>query len=74
MRSATITIDALVRCFSLDQGQLLQLEEWVRRYPDLLESSPGVLYLDPAMVAVRHVRAGWLPHLRIPAMPSIPAR
>ncbi len=74
MRSATITIDAQVRCFSLDQGQLLQLEECARRYPDLLESSPGVLYLDPAMVAVRNVRAGWLPHLRIPEMPTLPAR
>jgi hypothetical protein len=74
MRSATITIEALVRCFSLNEGQYLQLLEWVRRYPDLLESSPGLLYLDPAVVAVRHVRAGWLPHLRIPEMPSLPAR
>jgi hypothetical protein len=74
MRSTTITIEALVRCFALDQGQLLQLEEWIRRYPDLLESSPGVLYLDPAMIAVRHVRAGWLPHLRLPEMPRITSR
>ena len=74
MNSATITIEALVRCFALDQGQLLQLEEWIRRYPDLLESAPGVLFLDPAMIAVRHVRAGWLPHLRLPEMPRIPSR
>jgi hypothetical protein len=25
-------------------------------------------------VAVRNVRAGWLPHLRIPEMPTLPAR
>ncbi|MEI8251161.1 MAG: hypothetical protein WCF98_08335 [Synechococcus sp. ELA057] len=74
MRSATITKDALVRCFQLDQGQLLQLEEWIRRYPDLLVHSPGMLYLDSAMVAVRNVRAGWMPHLRLPEMPRIPSR
>jgi hypothetical protein len=74
MRSATITVDALVRCFRLDQGQLLQLEEWIRRYPDLLVHSPGQLYLDPAMIAVRNVRAGWLPHLRLPEMPTITSR
>ena len=76
MRTATITVDALVRCFSLDQGQLLQLEEWIRRYPDLLVSSPGQLYLDPAMVAVKHVRAGWNPYLaeRLPEVPCIPCR
>ena len=74
MRSTTITVEALVRCFALDQGQLLQLEEWIRRYPDLLESSPGVLYLEPAMIAVRNVRAGWLPHLRLPEMPTLPSR
>jgi hypothetical protein len=74
MRSATITIEALARCFQLDQGQLLQLEEWIRRYPDLLVHSPGQLYLDSAMVAVRNVRHGWLPHLRLPEMPCIPNR
>ena len=74
MRSATITVEALARCFQLDQGQLLQLQEWIRRYPDLLVHSPGQLYLDSAMVAVRNVRAGWLPHLRLPEMPRIPSR
>ena len=74
MRSATITIQALVLCFSLNEGEHLQLQEWVRKFPDLLESSPGVLYLEPAMVAVRNVRSGWLPHLRLPEMPSISSR
>ncbi len=68
MRIATITIDALTRCHGLTNGELLQLEGWVSRYPDLLEASPGELYLEPAMVAVRHVRAGWMPHLRLPEM------
>jgi hypothetical protein len=74
MRPATITVDALVRCFQLDQGQLLQLEEWIRRYPDLLVSSPGQLYLDSAMTAVKHVRAGWNPHIRLPEVPCISSR
>ena len=74
MRTATITLEALTRCHGLTTGELLQLEAWVAKYPDLLEAAPGQLYLEPAMVAIKHVRGGWLPDLRLPAMPSIRAR
>jgi len=68
MRTAQISIDALVQCHRLNRGEFLQLLEWVRRYPDLLEAEPGVLFLEPAMTAVRIVRRGFLPAF-IPRQP-----
>ena len=64
MRQASITIDALIRCHGFNVGEALQLDEWVRRFPDLLVAAPGVLYLDPAMVCARKIRGGWLPDLQ----------
>jgi hypothetical protein len=74
MRTATITVDALVRCFDLNYGELLQLEAWIDKFPDLLVHSPGLLHLGPGMIAVKHVRAGWAPYLRLPEVPCIPSR
>jgi hypothetical protein len=67
MRNGQITLDALVKCFHLNRGEFLQLLEWIRRYPDLLEAEPGVLYLEPAIVAARIVRRGFNPGLKLKA-------
>ena len=64
----TIPLDALVRDFNLTVGELEQLQEWIRRAGDLLESSPNVLYTGPALALLRRIRRGEL----IEALPASP--
>ena len=66
MNAPSITIEALAKLFRLNVGELEQLHEWVNRYSDLIEESPGVLNLNQAFRTVEHIRAGYNPNLRIP--------
>jgi hypothetical protein len=66
MNAPSITIEALAKLFRLNVGELEQLHEWVNRYSDLIEESPGVLNLGQAFRTVEHIRAGYNPNLRIP--------
>jgi len=55
-RRGIISKDALVECFDLTVGELEQLEEWFRRYPDLLpEVETGCYEVAPAIQAVKNV-------------------
>ena len=58
MNAPSITIEALAKLFRLNVGELEQLHEWVNRYSDLIEESPGVLNLNQAF--------SYNPNLRIP--------
>ena len=66
-RQGMISIGALVSCHQMTRGELLQLMEWIRRYPDLLDAGEGMLYLESAMVAARIVRGGFIEALQPPA-------
>ena len=55
-RRSTISLDALVKCFDLNLGELEQLEAWMYHYPDLLrEVEPGFYATEPAIQAVKNV-------------------
>ena len=55
-RRGIISVDALVRCFKLNRGELEQLEAWIYHYPDLLlEVKPGYYPIEPAVQAVKNV-------------------
>ena len=40
--SRTITIADLAYAHDLNAGELEQLQEWIRRVPDLVQAEPGV--------------------------------
>jgi hypothetical protein len=71
MHSPVITIEALVQICRLNVGELEQLQEWRRRYADLLVNPEGLFYLEPALRAVEHVRRGWNPSLKVPPQPTV---
>jgi hypothetical protein len=55
-RRGIISKDALIACFQLNVGELEQLNEWFRRYPDLLvEVENGCYEVAPAVQAVMNV-------------------
>jgi hypothetical protein len=58
--SRTISLEQLAFAHDLSTAELAQLEEWVRRCPELLEASPGQLYLASAVRLVQMIRSGWL--------------
>jgi len=58
--SRTIAIADLAFAHDLKAAELEQLQEWIRRVPDLVQAEPGVLYLGPANKLIGMIRGGWL--------------
>jgi len=56
----TITIADLAYAHDLTAAELEQLQEWIRRVPDLVQAEPGVLYVSTAVKLVGMIRNGWL--------------
>jgi hypothetical protein len=69
--SRTIRIEDLAHAHDLNAGELEQLQEWIRRVPDLVQAEPGILFVGPANKLIGMIRNGWLASVP-PAASALP--